>query len=203
MAIYRQVHTSFWQDNFVLDLTPEEKFFYIYLMTNSKASQSGVYELPKKVAELETGYNRETVEKLIGRFTDYEKIKYCNETKEIFLINWLKYNPINNINIEKRVLKEIGEIKNEDFKIELINFCVSSFDCELIEGAYKGLIRGLQGATIPLPSNIKLNIKKNKDKLNIYDQQVDRLSSNKIDFDAEFQILWKMYPRKVGKAKAL
>lgn len=203
MAIYRQVHTSFWQDNFVLDLTPEEKFFYIYLMTNSKASQSGVYELPKKVAELETGYNRETVEKLINRFEEYGKIKYCNETKEVFLLNWLKYNPVNNINIEKRILKEVGEIKNEKFKLEFISLCLSLFDCELIEGAYKGLIRGLQGATKPLPSNNKLNIKKNKDKLNIYDQQVDRAGSNKIDFDAEFDALWKIYPRKVGKAKAL
>ncbi|TKI91171.1 replication protein, partial [Bacillus wiedmannii] len=38
MAVYRPVHVSFWQDSFVLDLTPEEKYFYLYLMTNSKTS---------------------------------------------------------------------------------------------------------------------------------------------------------------------
>jgi len=27
LAIYRHLQTSFWQDPFVLDLTPEEKFF--------------------------------------------------------------------------------------------------------------------------------------------------------------------------------
>ena len=32
MAKYRQLHTDFWNDGFVLDLTPEEKYFYIYLM---------------------------------------------------------------------------------------------------------------------------------------------------------------------------
>ena len=58
MAVYRQVQTSYWQDAFVLDLTPEEKFFYMYLMTNSKTTQCGIYELPKKVIEMETGYNR-------------------------------------------------------------------------------------------------------------------------------------------------
>ncbi|EOP99461.1 ArpU family phage transcriptional regulator [Bacillus cereus VD140] len=46
MAIYRPVQVSYWQDAFVLDLTPEEKYFYLYLMTNSKTSQSGIYELP-------------------------------------------------------------------------------------------------------------------------------------------------------------
>ena len=52
MATYRNIHTSFWQDTFVLDLTPEEKYFYLYLMTNSKTTQCGVYELPKKVMDL-------------------------------------------------------------------------------------------------------------------------------------------------------
>jgi hypothetical protein len=59
MAVFRKIEISFWQDNFVLELTPEEKFFYLYLMTNSKTRQSGVYSLPVKVIEFETGYNRE------------------------------------------------------------------------------------------------------------------------------------------------
>jgi len=48
MAIYRPVQVSYWQDAFVLDLTP---------MTNSKTSQSGIYELPLRVIEMDTGYN--------------------------------------------------------------------------------------------------------------------------------------------------
>ena len=36
MAVYRHIHINYWQDGFVLDLTPEEKYFYIYLMTNSR-----------------------------------------------------------------------------------------------------------------------------------------------------------------------
>ncbi|EPZ58919.1 putative phage replication protein [[Clostridium] sordellii ATCC 9714] len=87
MAVYRHIHIDFWQDGFVLDLTPEEKYFYMYLMTNSKTSQCGIYELPKRIMETETGYNRETIEKLISRFKEYEKIIYCEETKEIFLLN--------------------------------------------------------------------------------------------------------------------
>ena len=43
MAAYRHIHIDYWQDSFVLDLTPEEKYFYIYLMTNSKTTQCGDY----------------------------------------------------------------------------------------------------------------------------------------------------------------
>ena len=51
MAVYRHIHINYWQDGFVLDLTPEEKYFYIYLMTNSKTSQCGIYELHRRIIE--------------------------------------------------------------------------------------------------------------------------------------------------------
>lgn len=111
MSVYRQVQVSFWQDAFVLDLTPEEKYFYVYLMTNSKTSQIGIYELPKRVIEMETGYNRETVEKLIQRFKDYEKIDYNEPTREIILLNWPKHNWNNSPKIVTRVEKELRDVK--------------------------------------------------------------------------------------------
>ncbi len=70
-------------DAFVLDLSPEEKYFYLCLMTNSKTSQSGIYELPLRVIEMDTGYNRETVEKLLERFADYGKIHYNKRRKKL------------------------------------------------------------------------------------------------------------------------
>lgn len=74
MAVYRNVRVNFWQDEFILDLTPEERYFYIYLLTGTKTKQCGIYILPKRLAELETGYSRETVEKLLNRFVEYGKI---------------------------------------------------------------------------------------------------------------------------------
>jgi len=115
MAIYRPIQISYWQDKFVLNLTPEEKFFYIYLMTNSKTTQCGIYELPTQIIILETGYNNETVKKLLDKFIEYKKIKYDFETHTIFIINWLKYNKVGNTNIAKCVIGELQECKNSDF----------------------------------------------------------------------------------------
>jgi len=115
MAVYRQVHVSFWQDPFIVELTPEEKYFYLYLMTNSKTKQCGVYEISKRVMELETGYNRETVDKLLKRFIEYGKAQYNEITKEIFLINWLRYNLISSPKVIKCIQKELKEVKCIDF----------------------------------------------------------------------------------------
>ncbi|KXY05517.1 DnaD domain protein [Bacillus sp. FSL L8-0642] len=124
MAVYRNVQVNFWQDEFILDLTPEERYFYIYLLTGTKTKQCGIYVLPKRVAELETGYSMETVEKLLNRFVAYGKILYDAETKELYIINWLHYNPILNTNVEKCVLRELKTVKNKEFIHMFLRTCL-------------------------------------------------------------------------------
>lgn len=159
MAKYRQIHTDFWNDGFVLDLTPEEKYFYIYLMTNTSTAQCGIYELPKRIIETQTGYNRETVDKLIQRFEEYGKIHYCNETKEIMIINWVKYNQPGSPNAIKCVNKELKNIKNKQFIYELYKQCINlQLDVNRIFNGLqvnenKHLIRDSKGACKDIGSN--------------------------------------------------
>lgn len=48
MAIFRKLHTAFWQDAKVIEeLTPEDKFFFIYLLTNPATTQIGIYQITK------------------------------------------------------------------------------------------------------------------------------------------------------------
>ncbi|PGO22698.1 hypothetical protein CN984_25490 [Bacillus cereus] len=130
MAVYRNVQVNFWQDEFILDLTPEERYFYIYLLTGTKTKQCGIYVLPKRLAELETGYSMETVEKLLNRFVEYGKILYDAETKELFIINWLRYNPIFNTNIEKCVLRELKLVKSKEFLHKFLRKCLEE-ECKI------------------------------------------------------------------------
>ena len=149
MAVYRHIHIDYWQDGFVLDLTPEEKYFYIYLMTNSKTSQCGIYELPKRIIETETGYNRETVDKLLNRFVEYKKIKYCKETGEIFLINWLKHNKISSPKVKKCVYTELKKIKSIDMINLFLNEC-NKYGYTLDESEIK-INMGMDRVSIPIP----------------------------------------------------
>lgn len=124
MAKYRILQANFWDDAFVLDLTPEEKYFYNYLLTNGRASQCGCYELPYKIMEMQTGYNRETVEKLIKRFIEYGKIKYDSDTKEILIINWSKHNFSKSPKVRTCILKEVEAIKNKEFREYMYRVCI-------------------------------------------------------------------------------
>ncbi len=124
MSVFRKINIEFWQDLFVLKLTPEEKYFYLYLMTNSKTTQCGIYEIPKSIMILETGYNQETIEKLLNKFIGYGKIIYDGETSEVMLIKWLKYNSSKSPKVKACIRKEIKKIKSNQLLKKFDSICI-------------------------------------------------------------------------------
>lgn len=118
MAIYRNIQMAFWTDTKISDdYTPEDRYFYLYLMTNPHTNLCGCYEISVKQMADETGYSKETIEKLIKRFEEVHKsIVYSKATKEVLLINWSKYNWTSSEKFRKPLLKEIEQVKNIEFK---------------------------------------------------------------------------------------
>ena len=118
MAYYRQVYITFWSDPKVQDdFTPEDRYFYLYLLTNPHTNLCGCYEVSKKQMSNDTGYNVDTISRLLERMTEtHEVIKYNDRTKEVLLLNWHKYNWSSSPKFLKGVANEAGSIKCEDFK---------------------------------------------------------------------------------------
>ena len=94
MAKYRQLHTTFWDDTLILDLTPEQKYFYIYLLTNPNVKQCGIYEISIKQISYQTGYNNDTINNLLELFQNIKKIVYSKDTNEVAIVNFIKYSII-------------------------------------------------------------------------------------------------------------
>lgn len=93
MAKYRMVRTEFWIDPVVEEMTPEEKYFYLYLQTNPKTTQIGIYRITTKQMAFDLGYSIETVQALMERFVKHHQlIRYNPETKELAVKNWGKEN---------------------------------------------------------------------------------------------------------------
>lgn len=127
MAVKRIVSTSFWLDDKVLDLySPEDKYFMLYLLTNPRTSQLGIYKLPKKIISFETGYTSDSIKVLIDRFeAKYKNIKYNQETQEIAILNSLKHSIIKGGKpVEDLLKKELSKVEN----------------CELIELTYNNML---------------------------------------------------------------
>lgn len=191
MSIYRSIQVSFWEDVFTLKLTPEEKYFYLYLLTNPKTTQCGIYEIPKKIMEVQTGYNQETVEKLIKKFIEYEKILYSPETNELMVQNWFKYNCTKSPSVHACIERELNQVQNKDFIEKYLALCkafeyISDYSIDTVGTQ---CIHGVNRVSIEWVESGGKNKKKKKNKKN---------NNNKTHM-CEFDELWKNYPRKVEK----
>ena len=149
MAKYRSIQTSFWSDSKVVDdFSTDDRYFYLYLLTNEKSNQLGCYELSVNQMCRDTGYGQNEIKKLIDRFeNELQLISYDFKTKEIFIKNWHKYNWLDSDTTKKCIEKEFSLIK-------------SSILIDLISPLY--------APYIPLGSNKKKKKKKknNKNKKN-------------------------------------
>ena len=112
MAIFRKVHTSFWSDPFIQDLTIEQRYFYLYLLTNEQTKQCGVYEITRKQISFDTGYSMDKVSVLLKYFISKGKIRYNEDTKEMALGKWLKYNNSSSPKIKSCIAKEFEQVKD-------------------------------------------------------------------------------------------
>ena len=92
-VIKRIVDTDFWTDSKVVEqFSPEDKLFFLYLMTNPHTTQLGIYSVSRKVMSFEIGYSLDAINVLLDRFENkYKIIRTCKETNEIAILNYLKY----------------------------------------------------------------------------------------------------------------
>ena len=123
MAIYRNIQMTFWTDSKVVDdFTPEDRYFYLYLLTNPHSNLCGCYEISFKQAASETGYSIDTITNLINRLQNVlQIISYDPKTKELLLLNWYKFNWTTSKDFQKALFREIDTIKNKQFKEYLLS----------------------------------------------------------------------------------
>ena len=126
MAKFRQIQTNFWSNTYIQEeMTAEDKYFYLYLMTNEFTTQIGIYSITKKQMAFDLGYSLESVQALLQRFETYHKlIKYDTETREIILLKWAE----NNLNVggkpvQDLIKKEISQVKNKEFLFLMFENC--------------------------------------------------------------------------------
>jgi hypothetical protein len=125
MALFRQIHVAFWDDPWIETLEPLQKYLYLYLMSNSRTRQCGIYEITEKKIGEDTGLSIDNIKEYLDLFERYDKLIYNRGTHEIIMLNWIKYNAPASPKIVVCVMKEMLSVKNKDFVrryIELCNF---------------------------------------------------------------------------------
>lgn len=121
MANYRNISMSFWTDTKVVDdFTPEDRYIYLYCMTNPHTNLCGCYEVSIRQIASETGYNTDSVERLLKRLDSvHDVIRFNAPTKELLVLNWYRYNWTGSEKMVKPLLGEIRKVKCDGFRAYL------------------------------------------------------------------------------------
>lgn len=123
MAIKRVVEPHFWIDGKIEDFSPEERYFYLYLLTNPFTTQLGIYEISFKQAAFQLGYSVDKVSELIEKFeNEYGVIIFSERTSEIALLNYLRHSIIKGGKpVYDCLVKEIKNVKNKELIIRVFS----------------------------------------------------------------------------------
>ena len=144
MAKYRNIQVSFWTDAKIADnFSPDEKFLYLYLMTNPHTSMCGCYEVSYKLMAFETGLGTEKVKKLIKELSEKKVLSYSETTSEVLLINWHKYNWTSSEKVKKLIEAEANQIKEVRYR-------------DFIKGLLYGIDRVSDDAEYPIQNTFSL-----------------------------------------------
>lgn len=196
MALYRTIQVSFWTDPKVSDnFTPEDKYFYLYLLTNTHTNLCGCYEVSIRQMSNETGYSKETIERLLDRFTNvHHVVDYSDETKELLLLKWAKNNWTKSEKFLVGVQKELKKVKNEKFKAFLGDLLV---DVDTVYIGYQYPMHTTNTYTntnIHKVNNINNIDSKKKNKKEKSEQKTFGEYKNVKLSDEELQTLKKLFP---------
>lgn len=204
MAVYRQVMLSFWTDSFIDDnFSAEDKYFYLYILTNTHTTLCGCYEVSEQRMGKEMGLSTESIMSIIERFSKtYDLIRYNHSTKEILILKWSKYNWNASPRFRVAVENELEKIKDQSFKEYLLRL----LDGEEIDKSIYPIDRvmGENGnSEYPIDTNVIVNVNDtvsvNSNSLTVKETKRTR---KKYEDTPEFITFWEAYPVHANKVGA-
>jgi hypothetical protein len=90
MATQRYISTSFWDDPWIRKLTPDERYLYLYFLTNTLTNIAGVYQIALDRIVFDSGFSAGKVKEIITRFEAAGKAFYYQD-EFIIIPKWPKH----------------------------------------------------------------------------------------------------------------
>jgi hypothetical protein len=113
MREYGSVQTQFWSDLALQNLSTHAKLLAVYLLTGPHTNMLGCFRLPTGYVAEDLKWNEETV---YNAFSELDQIRFLirdPESNWILIINFLDWNPIENPNQGKSIVKLFKRVPHQ------------------------------------------------------------------------------------------
>ncbi len=107
----RIIHTKIWADSFFLELSYQERYLFVYYLTNPHVNIIHLYECPLAVISMETGLSINIINKAKVKFEKAGKIFFFKN--HVYLKNAAKYETYTGEMNEKAKSKLFNELSKD------------------------------------------------------------------------------------------
>jgi hypothetical protein len=105
VAKQRIVNTKFWDDSYIVRLSPTTKLVFLYFLTNPLTNISGVYELPLRRVAFDVGIPEGEIQEIIDKFIADGKVVYTDGW--VAVVNFIKYQANQNPKVRQGIASEL------------------------------------------------------------------------------------------------
>jgi DnaD/phage-associated family protein len=117
--MYTKIESLFWTDEKVIQLTPEARYLMLYILTSPHRNIIGCYFIPEPYACFDCGLDLERFAKGFRELLAQGLIKYDSKTKVLLVMNFLKFNPVENPNQVKSAIDKLNELPQSELLHDL------------------------------------------------------------------------------------
>lgn len=122
MRLYGSIYTKFWTHPDIQTLSDQAKLLAAYLLSSPHTNMLGCFRVPIGYIAEDLNWHVDVVKKALDELSAIHFVIYDATNSWIFLPNFLKYNPIENPNQGKSLVKLFHDIpKHLNFLLQLVS----------------------------------------------------------------------------------
>ena len=211
--MYRTIKTSIWCDPKIKKLTLQEKYLFIYLITNHHAHMSGIYYLSLTSITADTSLSEGDLRKALHRLATVSDLPQENNLDGSSMpyeypidgdssIGLVFYDFNFEVVWVRNMLKHQGN--GDKIKKGVENHLESLHKCPLIKvfSEYYSSIKWGNINTPSIPYDIPHRYKEQKQQKKQKKTKISKIDSHDESSGIQFERFWVAYPRKKQKAQA-
>lgn len=126
MRLYGAIQTKFWTHPEVINLSDQAKLLASYLLSSSHTNMLGCFRIPIGYISIDLRWDVETTTKALNDLTSIQFLTYDTSNNWVFINHFLKYQPIENPNQGRNIVKLFNEVP-KNFK------CISELANQLLQ----------------------------------------------------------------------
>lgn len=183
---YRKIEPALWTDEKFKTLSQNAQYLFFYLLTCPHSNSLGLFALPKYYILGDTKLLPEQLPKLFAELFREQLIEYDEKTGVIWVINFLKHNPIENPNQAKYAMTCVASLPKNPYSARVAEQLPEQYHKQLVE-----LLRKQYREPLSIEHLTKIKIK-----------TLPQAEAEPASLEGAFDSFWILYPKKVDKLAA-